>query len=390
MLKRTMKPYWLVAATFLLLLAAFDSASAGVFRTLYSFGGEGAGRNPVGALLVDNSGNIYGTTPYPGGGTAYKLSPRTGATVLARFRGVHGKWPVAGVIADTDGNLYGTTEDGGVPSQFCKHGCGTVFRITPDGTETVLYSFKGNDGAGPYVGNGLVMDDLGNLYGNTRSGGVGAGTVFKLTPSGVETVLHSFQGGDDGVYPVGSPIMDADGNLYGTTESGGASDQGIVFKISPDGTETILHSFAGVDGYLPYSGLTMDSQGNLFGTTFLGGAYSRGNVFKLSPDGKETQLYEFRGGSDGANPESGLVLDDSGNLYGVANGGSGTGCNNSGCGVVFKVSPNGKERVLHTFQGALPNGWYPNSPLTLYKGNLYGTTDTGGANYAGTVFRLKP
>jgi uncharacterized repeat protein (TIGR03803 family) len=351
-------------------------------------------------LLIDNSGNITGTTL----GVVYRLTPEADEAVLYRFPHGSRQQARSGVIADNLGNLYGTTPNGG-SCAATREGCGTVFKIAPDGTETTLHAFQGGtDGAGP--SDGLVLDGTGNLYGTTSGGGEDCecGTVFKITPDGTETVLHAFQKSTDGWIPRAGLILDSSGNLYGTTvlspEDGPYTGYGTVFKLAPDGTETILYSFKGRgsgDGEMPWAPLVMDTAGNLYGTTAYGGDAEScdagcGTVFKLSPDGREKVLHEFHSGADGfAAYESGLVLDSAGNLYGIARGGSGTGCNGgNGCGIVFKMSPHGKEKVLHTFEGGTADGSDPRSPLTFYNGDLYGTTHAGGARGVGTVFRLKP
>ena len=177
-----------------------------------------------------------------------------------------------------DGNLYGTTYFGGA------HGFGTVFKVTPGGTETVLYSFAGgNDGEHPYAG--VIQGSDGNFYGTTYQGGAsGYGTVFKLTPSGIETVLYTFAGGSsDGAYPEAGVIQGSDGNFYGSTLQGGASGLGLVFKLTPSGTETILHAFAGAsDGANPTANLVLGSDGNLYGSTSAGGSSGDGTFFKVS------------------------------------------------------------------------------------------------------------
>jgi uncharacterized repeat protein (TIGR03803 family) len=198
--------------------------------------------------------------------------------VLYSFNYSDGAIPYAGLIADASGNLYGTTESGGASSN------GTVFQVTPTGSETVLYSFTGTDGAIPLAG--LIADASGNLYGTTSSGGAnGGGTVFKLTPtqSGpwTENVLYSFNY-SDGAIPYAGLIADASGNLYGTTESGGASNNGTVFQVTPTGSETVLYSFSSSDGADPDAGLIADASGNLYGTTIFGGANDLGTVFKLA------------------------------------------------------------------------------------------------------------
>jgi uncharacterized repeat protein (TIGR03803 family) len=215
--------------------------------------------------------------------------------------------------------------------------CGTVFKIDPTGHETVLYSFTGSygDGAGP--SSALIMDSAGNLYGTTEAGGLsGIGTVFELDTTGHETVLYSFEGTPGDAYlPVSGLIMDSAGNLYGTTYADGFDLPGMVYKLDTTGHETVLYSFTdGSDGGNPYAGLIIDNAGNLYGTTGNGGASDVGTVFELDTTGHETVLYSFTGGSDGGNPYAGLIMDNAGNLYGTTGyGGS------ADVGVVFELSP---------------------------------------------------
>jgi uncharacterized repeat protein (TIGR03803 family) len=298
---------------------------------------------------------------------------------------------------DKAGNLYGTTADFSMPG--CSSGCGTVFKIDRFGTESVLYSFKGPpDGAGPGA---VIMDRAGNLYGATGFGGSSdQGTVFKLDPSGTENVLYSFNGYPDGSRPAGGVIMDAAGNLYGTTVNGGSSHQGTVFKLDPSGTESVLHNFTGfpTDGSFPPSGLLIDATGNLYGTTELGGPSNFGTVFKLDHSGTESVLYSFGGRPDGSFPLAGLFMDKAANLYGTTlHGGF------YDLGAVFKLDTSGTESVLHSFQGS-PDGEQPDTDVIMDTvGNLYGTTELGGSSIpgacpfftplgegCGTVFRLDP
>jgi uncharacterized repeat protein (TIGR03803 family) len=285
-------------------------------------------------------------------------------------------------------------------------GFGTVFKLVPDGTETVLYAFQGTtDGANPY-GN-LISDPNGNLFGTTGAGGdmnvaecsdfgyAGCGTAFEVTPSGNETVIYEFQGGSDGWSPEGGLISDSSGNYYGTTTFGGSANCdvgcGIVFKIAPGGTEAILYTFqGGTDGYKPAAALTTDNSGNFYGTTVFGGSDDDGTVYKLSPDGSKSVLYSFKGGNDGANPEAGVIMDRVGNLYGTTDGGGGdTACRAyGGCGTIFKLAPDGKETVLSTFDPPR-HGRTPMAPLLMgKKGLLYGTATQGGAGN-GVVFKVK-
>jgi uncharacterized repeat protein (TIGR03803 family) len=290
----------------------FKLSPSGTETVLYSFTGGADGATPYAGLIQDGAGNLYGTTPYAGTsgqGVVFKLircdSTPSGYEfkVLHSFTGgADGAIPFAGLVGDPAGNLYGTTYFGGATSAcYPPYGCGVVFKLSPSGTETVLYSFTGLDGFNP---NGLVRDAAGNLYGTTvvtwlGNQEVGAGVVFKLSPNRTETVLYSFTGGADGGFPQAGVIRDSAGNFYGTTYFGGGSSAcpvfdnscGVVFKLSPTGTETVLHSFTGgADGGNPNAGLIQDAAGNLYGTTILGGATSTcelpywcGVVFKLAP-----------------------------------------------------------------------------------------------------------
>jgi uncharacterized repeat protein (TIGR03803 family) len=343
-------------------------------------------------------------------------------TTLHAFSGgkKDGARPLSNVILDAAGNAYGTTNGGG---KNCEDqgvgGCGTVFKISPHGTETVLYNFCSQtncaDGSGPQAG--LISDGSGNLYGTTYAGGSssGGGTVFKLAPGGTLTVLHAFGGGADGCAPDDVLIADASGNVYGTTIGDCDSDNGTVFEVAPGGTETVLHHFTGgSDGTRPFASVLADASGNLYGTTYGGGNYTDGSycqflgcgiVFKLSPDGTETVLHTFckqPSCSDGGTPAAGLIADSNGNLYGTTTGG-GKGCDKNGCGTIFKLTPmnNGyMETVLYTFTGKGSDGAYPGwGDLVMdAEGNLYGTTSVGGGKKGcsksldgcGTVFELAP
>ena len=270
--------------------------------------------------------------------------------VLHTFVGspTDGAVPYAGLTPDGAGNLYGTTLYGGASGQSGTDGFGVVFKLSPTGTETVLYSFTGGaDGAFPSAG--LVRDAAGNLYGTTNGGGAhNLGVVFKLSPTGAETVLHSFTGGADGGGPRAGLLRDAARNLYGTTLNGGTSVNGpcaggcgVVFKLSPcdSGYDfSVVYTFPGAaEGGNPEAGLIQDPVGNLYGTT---GSLAPGYnvVFKLSPAGTETVLYSFVGGADGGTPYAGLVRDSAGNLYGTTVDGGDASCG-GGCGVVFRLGP---------------------------------------------------
>lgn len=303
-------------------------------------------------------------------------------TTLYTFTGgADGGSPYAGLIQDAAGNLYGATFAGGAAS------LGAVFKISKTGKETVLYSFTGTpDGEHPT--SDLLLDKAGNIYGANYEGGAsGFGAIFKLDKTGKESLLYSFGPGTDGEYPGSGLIQDAAGNLYGTTGYGGKSGNGTVFKISKSGKETVLHSFTGTDGQYPFSTLLRDSAGTLYGTASAGGASSNGTVFKLTTKGKATVLHSFAGGTDGANPYAGMVQDNKRNFYGTTYYG-GAGCQGFDCGTVFKMTPKGKTTVLHAF--GVTDGHYPDFGTLVRDaaGNLYGTTYAGGSADMGVVFKL--
>ena len=365
------------------------SAQAQTFSDLYSFTGGSDGGEPLEGVIRDKAGNLYGTTFQNGAGfgVVFKVTATGTESVLYTFTGgADGGDPYPSLIMDTAGNLYGTTFAGG--SSNCAGGCGVVFKVDKNGKETVLYSFKGGttDGCGP--GAPLIRDKAGNFYSTTGTcGASNFGTVFKLTKSGKETVLHSFGGTpSDGQYPYcGALLMDKLGNLYGVTDTGGASGEGALFKLSKSGKETLLHSFAGgSDGFLVFGGPVADKAGNLYGTADDGGSSNAGIVWKVSKKGKETVLHTFTGGtSDGANPIAGVILDAKGNLYGQTSSGGA-----SGDGTVYELDTKGKITLLHSFDGS--DGGTPWAGLLLRdaKGNFYGTTMAGGSGGKGTVWQI--
>jgi uncharacterized repeat protein (TIGR03803 family) len=290
--------------------------------------------------------------------------------VLHVFQGgSDGALPDGGLVADKEGNLFGTTSNGG--AGCTPDDCGTVFMLAPDHTESVLYAFKGGvDGAGP--DGSLLADKSGALYGVTGGGGgnCGCGTVFELASDGTETVLYAFQGGSDGWYPAGALTADAHGNLYGATLLGGNYNGancseygcGTVFELKPNGTKTTLYAFqGGGDGQGPNGSFVRDASGNLYGTTIAGGvcngnASGCGTVFEIAPDGTETVVYPFQGDSDGETPYGGLIADEAGNFYGTTFLGGDTGACTDGCGTVFKVNPSGVESVLYAFRFGADGG----------------------------------
>ncbi len=384
-------------------------ANAQIFETYYAFTGGYDGATPQANLISDKQGNFYGTT-YGGGafgfGAVFKLGPVGEIIPLHSFAGVDGSGPDGGLVRDDGGNLYGTTRYGGTPEGgSCLHGCGTVFKLDPLGKMTVLYAFTGGaDGGRP--GGNLARDAEGNLFGTTPYGNTSVGTVFKVGPSGQETVLYAFTGGADGEEPEGGVIQDASGNLYGTTYWGGVTSGlcpygcGVVFKVDPSGNETVLYAFTGsADGGYPMGSLFRDAAGNLYGTT-TGGGDGNGTVFKLDNTGKETVLYAFSGGADGSQPYAGVTRDSIGNLFGttITGGDFSHECPFSGCGVVYKLDQNGREKVLYAFpDGAEQYQWeFPTPGVILDKaGNLYGTYAWSGnakrcGGQCGSVYKIIP
>jgi uncharacterized repeat protein (TIGR03803 family) len=391
------------------------------YKTLYRFHGtDGAG--PDGSLIFDAAGNLYGTT-YSGGksdtncytgscGTTYELMPNADGTwthKVIHYFTAEDTGPDGGVTFDTAGNLYGMTNQG-------PH-AGNVYELVPTTggawSYSVLYQMGGAFDGNP--AGGMTFDAAGNLYGTSAWGcgyGDGVSCVFEMTPSGGSWTFNLLYGfdftGSAGWYPSGTtPIFDAKGNLYATTAFGGNSGcspygngcygLGVVFELTPSEngtwTEQVLHAFTGgKDGESPACPLVFDAAGNLYGTTYAGGAYGKGNIFKLTPNADGTWtlhvLHQFTGGKDGSMPLGNVIFDAAGNLYGTTNQG---GAN--GYGVVFKLTPilsgGWGYSVLHHFRD-LP-GAYPGAGLALdTAGNLYGTTAGDGTKTFGSVFEITP
>jgi uncharacterized repeat protein (TIGR03803 family) len=332
--------------------------------------------------------------------------------VLYTFKGGRdGHLPIGGVVFDKSGSLYGTTAEGG---KGCPPvGCGTVFKLIPQSggrwTKSILHYFNGSDGASPQVS--LVFDKSGSLYGTTKGGGIrgscagaGCGVVFKLTPASggkwKETVLHRFSGGSDGSFSFASVLLDGKGNIYGSTEhGGGSSDDGTVYELSPtaggDWKEQILHSFNGADGAGPEN-IIFDKSGNIYSVATYFGEYDSGVAFELSPASggtwNDTTIYNFQGVPDGALPTSGLTFEGP-NLYGTTDVGG------TGFGTVFELKPDGNggwtEGVIYR-PSDRKSGGYPGGPLVFDKaGNAYGYGGGDGsctkrAGACGDLFELMP
>lgn len=377
------------------------SALTSRYELLYSFKGGTDGEYPRGGLVRVGS-LLYGTTtgsgcgsncPPGAAGTVYDMNTSGSEHVVYSFKGVPDAYNPTASLLDLNGTLYGTTQVGG------EYGYGAVFAVTTSGAEHVLYSFRGgSDGWAPFASLTAVN---GALYGTTFNGGsrckIGCGTVFRVSTSGKERMLYSFRGyPHDGAGPIGS-LVAVNGRLYGTTWNGGGggcdTGCGTVFEISTSGRERMLHSFKGPpDGESPGGGLVA-MNGMLYGTTAYGGtstacqSFGCGTVFDISTSGKEHILYSFKGGENGEQANGSLLFVNH-VLYGTAEGGA--KCAPSGrCGIIFSVSTSGVERVLYRFKG-YPDGAYPGWPLIAIKGTLYGTTVEGGAHGYGTAFALTP
>lgn len=361
------------------------------YALLHSFRKNPDGRHPQ-ARLVNLNGTLYGTTTGGGSGscgcgTVFSITPAGTEKVLYSFAGgADGANPYADLV-DVNGTLYGTTVYGGA------YDSGTIFSITTGGQENVLHSFGGKtDGALPYPG---LLEVKRTLYGTTFEGGKGScgcGTVFSVTASGKERVLYSFGGGTDGAYP-NAGLLAVKGTLYGTTVYGdnmscvGSDGCGTIFSVTTGGKEKVLHSFDGADGAFPHARM-VDVKGVLYGTTGGGGSTSCGcgTVFSVTTGGTERMLYSFNGGTDGAGPNG--LLDVKGMLYGTTiDGGSGS-CT-GGCGTVFSITTGGQEKLLYSFGGG-NDARSPGAGLVDVNGTLYGTTIQGGAYGFGTVFALTP
>jgi uncharacterized repeat protein (TIGR03803 family) len=301
-------------------------------------------------LIQDQAGNLYGIAEggTGGAGIVFKLSPEGKETILFAFQGClfchNPRVPSGGLLMDKSGNLYGTTIFGGDGN--CQSGCGTIYRLDPTGKLHVLYAFTGGaDGSQPF--GPLAPDANGNLYGVAQSGGnlscpefpqAGCGTVFRFSRNGKLTVLHTFEGGADGATPQPDLLLDTvAGNLYGAATRGGTSENGTVFKISGNGKYTVLHRFNGKnDGSAPNGGLVLDEAGNLFGTAQTGGGGGDGTAFALNPAGQVKVLHTFQGDLDGSFPVAGLIRDEVGHLYGTAVSNGLIGQQN---GDVFEIRP---------------------------------------------------
>jgi len=386
-------------------LSLVGIAQAATEKVLYSFSGGADGKLPEAGLIFDTGGNLYGTT-FEGGsagfGSVFKLSPNPGGTwsesVIYSFQlGSGGTGPIGSLVIDHAGNLYGTASGGG------DGGEGTVFEVSPNGdgtwTETTIHTFFCcSDGSGSYAN--LIFDAAGNLYGTTRNGGsFDGGVVFELTPAAggnwSEGVIYNFplNASGGGYGSQGGLVIDSTGNLYGTTQFAGPADDGAAFELSPSNgswTVNVLHNFTGPDGANSRAGMIVGKSGALYGTTFTGGAEkcACGTVFRLKRSGgggwKEQVVHSFAG-APASGPTAPLISDSEDNLYGTT-----YDSDKQVDGTVFELNPTtGVYSVLHTFGGADGSG--PLGGLVLDSaGNLYGTTSLGGASGWGVVFETTP
>jgi len=297
-------------------------------------------------------------------------------TTVVTFDVTNGFLPYFGSLVQAgNGDMYGTTYEGGA------NNVGTIFKLTPAGALTTLHSFDTTDGSLP--AGSLLLATNGDLYGTTWEGGTGGlGTIFKITPAGALTSLHSFDS-TDGALCVSGLIQATNGDLYGTTYNGGTNNLGTIFKITPAGVFTSLHSFAAAEGATPYAGLIQATDGYLYGTAYQGGANNVGTVFKVTMAGVLTTLYTFTVSlTDGTHPYAALVQASNGLLYGSTSSGGA-----SGYGTIFSITPEGALTTLHSF--AVLDGDNPQSKLVeANDGNLYGTTSGGGATGNGTIFKM--
>ena len=391
----------------LLLTLLFATITAGqTFKVFHSFDFSD-GDSPNGGLIRDSAGNFYGTTQFGGSsnrGLVFKLDAKGDETILYTFTGgTDGGIPIGRVLRDSGGNLYGITSLGGDPT--CS--CGTVFELTKSGTLKVLHKFTGGKDGAQNQGQpelGLVMVN-GDLYGSASfgrvsgcDGSLGCGVLFKLTQSGKETVLHRFTGQADGAFPQ-DLISDRAGNIYGAT--GGSYMQGnggTLFKLDTSGKLTTLYTFpGGADGTSPRWRLLRNASGVFHGVTQFGGNTTNcaiasagcGVVFAVDASAKERVLNVFGKQASGGEEPSGGLLDVAGNFYGVTvYGGTVNSTCTFGCGVVYRVSSSGKYSVLYRFTGGT-DGALPSGSLTAdASGNLYGATDLGGSRNNGVVYEI--
>jgi len=369
-------------AVVVLAIANSTVAPAQTFSVLYNFGSKsGDPHQPsyAGIVAQGRDGNLYSTTPIGGvygKGAAFQITQAGKLTVLHSFDGMHdGANPYSGLTLGSDGNFYGASNVEGT-NRF-----GTVFKLTPSGSLTVLHNFTGGrDGANPYAP--PIQGRDGSFYGTTMLGGFGFGTIYKVTSSGNFTPLYRFDI-IHGCAPAAPLVQGTDGNFYGTTTAGGPSEQGSVFKITPGGKLTVLYNFDITHGQNPFGPVVQGSDGNFYGTTAFGGANGRGTVFKITPAGKLAVLHNMNRTIDGVYPYAGLAQATDGNFYGAnGDGGKASSRCSTGCGTMFKITPKGALAVVHNFDYTTGN--FPVvTPFQHTNGIVYGDTLLGGVSPCG-------
>jgi uncharacterized repeat protein (TIGR03803 family) len=416
-------------AASIIVLDGSHPAAAYTFKILYAYSGGAIEGAPSGGLVRDSTGTLFGVTQYggiqdcayPGSlpcGTVFKLTEKRVEKALYAFKGQpgDGATPVGGLARDSKGDLFGTTSGGG-DCNAAGGGCGTVFEYKSDGTYVELYQFCSPQGTlcadGENPVSSLIVDRQGNLFGTAQYGGrqstnYEGGVVFEVTARGKFKVLHAFTSNNDGWQPQSALILDANGNLFGTTPSGGrhkstdsaGAGAGVVYEIAADGSESIFHDFTPrcdpfgqcSRGEGPRGPLIRDQAGNFYGVTAGGGTHGNagGTVFRLTPSGTLSVLYSFcakTNCADGSQPVGGLAMDAAGDLFGTTEFG---GANARG--VVFELTPAKKESVLYSFcsQANCADGYPPNGGLIIdSQGNLYGETGSAGSGTGGTIFEVK-
>ncbi len=384
---------WKKASALLFLCAATGiTVSAQTFTTLHSFTGTD-GANPYAGMTQGTDGNLYGTTIDGGAnssGNVIRITPSGTLTSLYDFCSqsncTDGQYPVSTLVLGNDGDFYGTTQNGGVYNPLY----GTIYKVSPTGVLTTLHSFNAIDGVSPY--GSLLLASNGNFYGTATEGGActstgGCGTIFMMTSSGSFTTLYNFclqSGCPDGQFPGGGLIEASDGNIYGTTRAGGnftcaVDGCGTIFKITPSGAFTTLHLFAKADGAYPTPGLIEVSKGLFYGTTTSGGKKGSGTVFTMTASGTLTTLYTFDG-TDNAVP-SALAPGSDGNFYGTTAGGG-----TASQGTIFKITPAGTLTTLYSFSGTF--FYYFGGLMQGTNGSFYGTTYFGGTDNDGSIYGL--
>jgi len=389
------------------LLAVTPAAQGQTLTTLYSFCAQANcadGQNPSGVLLQGADGSLYGTATgggigygttaeTAGYGTIFKVTPAGAFTVVHAFNGTDGVSPATGLIMGADGNFYGT-DNGWAPNPFPEGTSipGGMFRMTPSGAVTVLdsiptvFEYTLDDWS---LVSGLVLGPDGNFYGAAQS----SSAVFRMTPDGTLTTLHTFDG-TDGFAGFSALTLGPDGSFYGTAQAGGPNPYapGTIYKITSAGTFTLLYTFSGPDGQGPVGGLTLGPDGNFYGITEYGGTTTwGGTIFRITPAGVLTTLYDLNGmveqPAEQFSPNAALVLGPDGNLYGTTAYGGTCSLSYLGCGAIFRISPAGDFATVYSFSGN--DGRLPITGLTLGSdGNFYGTTYYGGTKDSGTLFRL--